>query len=89
MRRFGIICLLIFMLCLSTKIFVHLAVKLDSQLQNAESINYTSVIDPEIIEEANARNVSVESYLSADFNSGWLIFFLFFGTIIFIHSLLP
>ena len=66
MRRFGTICLLIFMLCLGTRALTYLAVKMDNQLQNDERINYTSVIDSEIVEEASAKNVSVDSYLSTE-----------------------
>ena len=66
MRKFGIMCLLIFVLFLSTRVVGYLAVKMDSQFQNEERFNYTSTIDSEIIEAANAKNVSVDSYLSTE-----------------------
>lgn len=89
MRRFGIICLLIFMLCLSTRALTYLAVKMDSQLQNEERINYTSVIDSETVEAATANNVSVDSYISTELNIGWLVFFSTFGILAFVISLKP
>lgn len=94
MRRFGIICLLIFILFLSTRIWGYLVVKIDSQwqninsqLQNEERVNYTPIIDSKIVEEASAKNVSVDSYLSTELFITLIKFSLIFAIAIYIICL--
>ncbi len=84
MHKFEIMCLLIVVLILTLRAQSYLVVKVDNQLQNEEQINYVSAIDSEILEEADAKNMSVDSYLFVESIKGLFKVALWFCAGIFI-----
>lgn len=63
MHKFEIMCLLIIVLILTLRAQSYLVVKVDNQLQNEERIGYVSAMDSETIENADAKNMSLDSYI--------------------------